>query len=308
MRTKPLFVNVSTVIAFGLFAVFIATSFSSAALAFSTPWQAHLHGRTRVLIAKSEQVNGKTYLDGVVQHELDKGWKTYWRYAGDAGLPLTVSSDINKPALGEVELMWPAPERVMETNMQSFIYSGNIAIPFRAEWKTPGKTSEDELNLSFMVCENICVPVNLVIPLQVKADIVKTEDKEAVSALASALKTIPQRDSKSFTIRDVKWVKRDAVEFIELDVISKQPLDKADVIVEGAGAYRFNPPGASPHEGGTRFRIAVERQIKHAPVPSTLHVTIITPTESAEYDVTPASDEPKAGEPTPSSSPAAVKP
>jgi DsbC/DsbD-like thiol-disulfide interchange protein len=253
------------------------------AAAYTTPWQQHDHGRTRIAIAKQEQNDGKSYLVGVVQHELEPGWKTYWRYAGDAGLPLTVSTLSELPAMGEVELLWPAPKRILEAGLQSFVYDSSIAIPFRAEWKTPGETKPARMALSFMVCQNLCMPVNLSVPLDIKSNIASQTDKEATALLAAALKTVPQKASPRFTIKSARWVARDANEFLELDVASTLTLDKADVIVEGDSAYRFSPPGVILKNGGTTFRIVAERQIKHAPVPRQLKVTIIAADTDGEY-------------------------
>src|ERR1700680_2214125 len=50
------------------------------------------------------------WLGAVIEIRLDTGWKTYWRYPGDSGVPPTLDF-AGSENVKSVTVLWPAPGR-----------------------------------------------------------------------------------------------------------------------------------------------------------------------------------------------------
>ncbi len=89
------------------------------------------------------------------------GWHTYWRYAGDAGLPTRIEWTL--PAgftAGPIE--WPLPGRQEEPGgIETYAYPGDVLLPVEihapADLKA-GAQVELKAHASWLVCKEICVP------------------------------------------------------------------------------------------------------------------------------------------------------
>jgi len=96
-----------------------------------------------------------------VSYKNHKGWHTYWKNPGDAGLPIKVKflSDGNEQKLEELE--WPAPKRYIEQgNMWAYGYGTQHTIFYKL---TPEQVSSFngksfKINSNWLVCKHICVP------------------------------------------------------------------------------------------------------------------------------------------------------
>jgi DsbC/DsbD-like thiol-disulfide interchange protein len=89
--------------------------------------------------------------------KLDAGWKTYWRYPGDAGLPprFDFSRSENVAA---VEVSWPAPHRFEAGGTVSIGYSGAVVFPLLVRPRDPARPVVLVADVSFAVCGTLCVP------------------------------------------------------------------------------------------------------------------------------------------------------
>lgn len=89
---------------------------------------------------------------------LAPGWKTYWRYPGEAGVPprFDFSASTNVKA---VHVAWPAPVRFVEDGVTSIGYTHDVVFPLRVEAAEPGKPMVLRVRADYAVCEKLCLPV-----------------------------------------------------------------------------------------------------------------------------------------------------
>ena len=103
---------------------------------------------------------GEDFTVGVVMR-MQKGWHTYWKNAGEAGLPTTIEWKLPKGvAAGEIE--WPLPEKHIEAgDVLTYGYSDETLL------LVPMKVSRDlsaaspvtlRATVEWLECERICVP------------------------------------------------------------------------------------------------------------------------------------------------------
>src|SRR6202040_2349515 len=159
--------------------------------------------------------SGSVLLGGIAI-QLDPGWKTYWRTSGGSGVPprFDFSKSDNIEA---VTVLWPAPTKFDDgAGGPSLGYHDQVVLPLRIVAKNADKPATLRADISYAVCEKLCIPVEASAELAI-ASVASTED----SALFAALDTVPKPanvgDPNPLTIRDVK---RDGKSTVLVDVVS----------------------------------------------------------------------------------------
>ncbi|WBU60243.1 protein-disulfide reductase DsbD domain-containing protein [Paracoccus albus] len=90
---------------------------------------------------------------------LEPGWKTYWRSPGDAGLP--PEFDWKGSNIGKVTFHWPAPEVIVSDGIRTLGYHDRLVLPFTVEPEQGGEPIGISADVTFGLCENICIPASL---------------------------------------------------------------------------------------------------------------------------------------------------
>lgn len=92
-----------------------------------------------------------------VQITLAPGWKTYWRYPGDSGIPprFDFSASTN---IRTATVHWPAPMRFADGGGTSIGYAGSVIFPVTIEAERPQEPVRLRLKLDYAICEKLCVP------------------------------------------------------------------------------------------------------------------------------------------------------
>ena len=112
------------------------------------------------LIAGASAGTAATALRAGVEIRLAPGWKTYWRYPGDSGVPPRfdfAKSEMSKSVTVSVAGAASASRRRAAASIG---YSGDVMLPLqdRAEGCRPSR-SMLRLKLDYAICEKLCVPV-----------------------------------------------------------------------------------------------------------------------------------------------------
>lgn len=195
-------------------------------------------------------------VDAGIDLRLAPGWKTYWRYPGDSGVPPAIdwsgSSNVRK-----VEMEWPAPKRFADgAGGFSIGYKGSVLFPLKVELEEPGKPAELRLALDFAVCEALCMPA--------KADlaVMLGGEGEGTARIAAARASVPAPQAQGVP-------QTPAVQAVEIDASVTPPRlvvavraanPKADLFVEGPDerwALPLPQKTALP-DGMARFALALD--------------------------------------------------
>ncbi|MEN9895034.1 MAG: hypothetical protein RIR97_886 [Pseudomonadota bacterium] len=102
--------------------------------AASSEWAQTAGGRMRLVALPPEQ-DGT--VPAILQIELDKGWKTYWREPGAAGIPphVTLRDGGNVSFSG---LRFPAPMIFDDGKIRDYIYTQSVSLVLKAKRIAPG--------------------------------------------------------------------------------------------------------------------------------------------------------------------------
>ena len=134
----------------------------------ASPWVKGFHTETRLVAGKLDLGAEKSRTVAGVHILLDKGWKTYWRSPGDAGIPPNFDWSGSKN-VERAEVLWPAPRRLKDPAGSSIGYESELVIPVVLEAKDPRHAMNLNLRLEFAICEKICVPAEAKMALSVPA-------------------------------------------------------------------------------------------------------------------------------------------
>jgi DsbC/DsbD-like thiol-disulfide interchange protein len=152
-----------------------------------TAWQTEAHAQARLIAGAMVKTPHASFVRAGIEIHLDPGWKTYWRYPGDTGVPPTfdfAGSNNVKSAM----VLWPAPERFSDgADGHSIGYSGQVILPLRIIPVDPAHTSALNLKLKYAVCGTLCTTAGAKLDLALSG----TGNGEAI--LEKAEQYVPKR-------------------------------------------------------------------------------------------------------------------
>lgn len=88
------------------------------------------------------------------------GWKTYWRFPGDSGVPPTFDLNSSSNA-ASIAVNYPAPHRLSDQGGESIGYKDAVAFPVRLVPKDAKSPVSATLTFSYGICKDICVPAEV---------------------------------------------------------------------------------------------------------------------------------------------------
>src|SRR5215813_599627 len=171
-----------------------------------SPWSEDVRSAIR-LIAGSNKADDSVLRAGI-EVKLRPGWKTYWRYPGDSGVPphFDFSGSENLKA---ATVLYPAPHLFTDETGQTLGYKDSVIFPLVVSPLDPGKPVQLRLKIDYAVCEKLCVPAEGHAELTLSAS-----DSALDSALAAAEARVPKQVTAAqlgLTVRRVKDEKKPLV-------------------------------------------------------------------------------------------------
>jgi DsbC/DsbD-like thiol-disulfide interchange protein len=124
----------------------------------ASSWDGEPHGSSRLIAGAALSTGDKKLARAGIEIRLDPGWKTYWRYPGDSGVPPTLDF-AGSENVKSVSTLWPAPERFSDgAGGYSIGYHGDVVLPLQIIPKDAAKPSSLHVKLGYAVCGKLCVP------------------------------------------------------------------------------------------------------------------------------------------------------
>jgi DsbC/DsbD-like thiol-disulfide interchange protein len=180
-------------------------TFATAQARDASPWEEQPHAAVRLIAgsARSSEKDAAAVLRAGLEIRLDPGWKTYWRYPGDSGVPPTF--DFAQSAnVKSVTVLWPAPERFADgAGGHSIGYTGDIVLPLRVVAQGAAKPALLHVKLNYAICGTLCVPAEADLKLAVSGK-GGTEDSLLTAAEAHVPRKVPLGAGGDLAITAVK--------------------------------------------------------------------------------------------------------
>ena len=137
-----------------------------------------------------------------VKLKMEHEWHTYWRNAGDAGLPTTISWELPE-GFKHGEIQWQYPKLFIVEGLANFGYDGEVLLLVKI---TPSHDLQTETEVvlkarvNWLECKSACIPgsedINLTLPVRNKT----SENENWVSRFIETRKKLPVK-AKSFSFK-----------------------------------------------------------------------------------------------------------
>jgi DsbC/DsbD-like thiol-disulfide interchange protein len=123
-----------------------------------SPWDSDIRSAARLVAANAREESGRRVLRAGVEIKLEPGWKTYWRYPGDSGVPPTFDFSASEN-VKDVTVLYPAPVRFPDgAGGHSIGYKGAVVLPVRIVPVDASRPVTLRMKLDYAACEKLCVP------------------------------------------------------------------------------------------------------------------------------------------------------
>jgi DsbC/DsbD-like thiol-disulfide interchange protein len=235
----------------------LTNSFSAEA-ADASAWDGDARSAVRLIAGSPITAAKARTLRAGIAVKLAAGWKTYWRYPGDSGIPPRFNFSRSEN-IQTVDVLWPAPHRFSDPGGQSIGYKDGIIFPLHIIPREPAKPVRLRLELEYAVCEKLCVPAVAKVELALDAG-ASSHDGELARSEAQVPKPTRIGDSGELAVKAVQRQASQGKSRIVIDVAvpSSEPID---VFAEGPTPDWALPlpepvPGSPP--GIKRFAFNLE--------------------------------------------------
>jgi len=189
-----------------------------------------------------------------IEIRLAPGWKTYWRYPGDSGIPPRFDFSQSKN-VKSVTVRYPAPHRLTDESGTSIGYKHDVIFPLDVVPEDSGKPVTLSLAIDYGVCEKICVPVDAKAELTIGG---KPSEQDARIAAADARVPKPAKLAQDGAL-SIRVVKREASRIV-VDVAYPSG-ESVDLFAEGPTANWALPvpsPVTGAPDGQQRFTFQLD--------------------------------------------------
>jgi len=271
----------------------IVALFPARASAEASQWSQTEHVQVR-LVSATTGVGEATQLALGLHFRLDRGWKIYWRSPGDAGFPPAADwSDSQN--LGAARLAWPAPERFSVLGFETVGYKDEVVLPLAVTLLEPGRPLALRGNLSFLACDEICIPYDAPLVLDLAAGPAAPSDEaHLIARFADAVPSDGGDRGLSLAGAAVEsGASTDPV--LRLAVRLADGIGgfgRPDAFVEGPPEVVFGPPRVRLAEAGRLalldLPVVGARDLGRPLTGEPLTVTVVDGRRTAEWSVRPA--------------------
>ena len=213
--------------------------FNFNAFADTSDWKVSSAGENKVLqmrlTTSTEGTEGLKEIPISLEVITNPGWKIYWRYPGDSGLPTEINFN-NSSNLNSFQIFWPAPFRFSTFGIDTFGYEGQIIFPINVIPEIVNEMINLNTQISLLACNEICIPFQEEIALQIP----KTTSRPNINTRVRAqfLSLVPRKiQSDKYSFGEVLLTK-DGI----LLKNPKFPNKDFDIFVENDNGINFGKP------------------------------------------------------------------
>lgn len=115
---------------------------------------------TAELVSSAQGVAPGQRIHVALRQQIQKGWHTYWRNAGDSGEATKITWTMPAGWVAS-DFTWPTPHRLPVGPLVNYGFEGEVILPVELIVPTdarPGSTTVLKAKAEFLVCADICIP------------------------------------------------------------------------------------------------------------------------------------------------------
>ncbi len=226
-----------------------AQIWTGGAAASESAWDEGHASRARLIAGARD---GDAVLAGI-EIELAEGYKTYWRHAGDSGLPPEIDWAQSRN-VADIALDFPAPGRFKDTSGTFFGYEDAVILPLTITPIDPAEPASLAISLSYGVCKDVCIPAFADFALTIPA----AQSSRHAPRIARAFTQVPRPVAPGERHAGLAFHDHAVTEDGRLAITVEAPAD-ALLLAEGPDFHWFLDPADAglPHEENGRLTFPV---------------------------------------------------
>jgi DsbC/DsbD-like thiol-disulfide interchange protein len=213
-----------------------------AVAADASPWATDAHSSLRLIAGASSLA----LPHAGIEVKLAPGWKTYWRYPGDSGVPPRFDF-AGSENLKSATVTWPAPHRFVDEAGSSIGYKQSVIFPLRIVPQDASKPVRLRVKLDYAICEKLCIPATGEATLALTGE-ASTHAADLAEAEAQVPRPATLGDGAPLAIRVIRREAGARRDRIIVDVAA--PSAPVDLFAEGPNAD-WALPVPDPIPGGS---------------------------------------------------------
>lgn len=256
-------------VAAGLACLFL----SSAPALAGDGWQETDGARVRLLI--EPPAAGTTVIRGLIDIDLEPGWKTYWRDPGSSGIPPVI--DVSQAAgfIG-ADIHFPAPMWI-ETDYGAYAgYDRPVGLPVTFTRSATSLPAELSASVFLGVCDEVCVPVQMTFTTMIEAANGTSVEGARVARAHAAL---PGAPDAAFSIEALPGASPGKARFA---VTVRDPDAPAEVFIFSADGTQFHRPALTEADSHSRVFETSPIRMKPGGFAGSVHVTVVSGSRAIE--------------------------
>ena len=210
--------------------------------------------QAQLVLAAESARPGDTILAGI-RLRMAPGWHVYWRNPGGTGIPTTVEWDLPS-GLSAGTIQWPAPRKVPEDDLTTYIYDGEVMllVPFKLSTDLHPGTVELKAKVSWLECQTACIPGDATVraTLTIGSEAKPSKDAEAIQA---AQKRLPQ---PAASVAAHAWWEKPAagpMRPLLLEWTSAATAGEADFFPDASEKFEVQPATERAEAGAGKIRL-----------------------------------------------------
>jgi len=259
---------------------------SSKALSASSEWVTTEQTSVR-LIASSTTIGQSSETRLGVHFKLKKGWKVYWRSPGDAGFPPSINWQKSQN-LDNAKFQWPAPSRFSVLGLETLGYKDEVVLPITAFVKDPTQPLALEAELSYLTCNEICIPYDTHLSMSLAPGTITPSDEAHL--INRWVTTVPDDGSASrLAVEKAETYTRGDKGFLRISASAHEPFNSLDAYIEADPTLSFAKPTIQYMDKETKALLDIEvygskgflKKLPDLP----LQVTLVDGQRAAEFSV-----------------------
>ena len=212
------------------------------------------HGEVRLVSAVNAAGDQRSLTLGL-HFKMKPGWKIYWRSPGDAGFPPMPNWD-GSTNVKSVDVDWPLPQRFSVLGLETIGYKKEVVLPLSVETERPGSAIKVRATVPYLTCDDICVPYEAKLALDLPAGPGANATEAALIARYAG--KVPSKGPSGGTSLVLAEIDRSrekpALRFVAR---SSDGFDDPDLLIEGPDGYGFGRVKRAPSgDAGTAILTA----------------------------------------------------
>jgi DsbC/DsbD-like thiol-disulfide interchange protein len=220
----------------------------------SSPWDGTQRAAVRLIAGAARTEGNATIHRAGVEIRIGSGWKTYWRYPGDSGLPPRFDFSGSRN-VKSATVLWPAPQKLADESGTSIGYKHDVVFPVDVIPQDASKPVMLALKIDYAVCEKICVPADG------KAELTLTGKRsENDSRLAHSVALVPKPSTLGADgALSIRAVKREGSRMmVDVAALAGKPVELFAEGPEPEWALPVPSPAAGAPQGQQRFTFELD--------------------------------------------------